>query len=94
MVCCAAENYYIKASKKSLFDSQFSVESNGFVLNFCKEHELAQQYQKANNTAKTQIYVFRGLRYKKVASKAEAFTGGVLLGAFKNFAKFTVEYLR
>ena len=30
-----------------------------------------------------QIYVFRGLRVKKVASKAEAFTGGVLLGAFK-----------
>ena len=40
------------------------------------------------------MYVFRGLRVKKVASKAEAFTGGVLLGAFKNFAKFTVKHLR
>ena len=39
------------------------------------------------------IYVFRGLSVKKVTSKAETFTG-VLLGAFKNFAKFTVKHLR
>ena len=31
------------------------------------------------------------LRIKKVALTAEAFTGGVLIGAFKSFAKFTKE---
>ena len=40
------------------------------------------------------MHVFRGLRVKKVASKAETFTGGVLIGVFKNFAKFTVKHLR
>ena len=35
----------------------------------------------------------KGLRIKKVALTAEAFTGGVLLGAFKNFPKFTVKHL-
>ena len=55
---------------------------------------MAYQYQKAKFAGRMQIYVFRGLRVKKVALKAEAFTGGVLLGAFKNFAKFTVEHLR
>ena len=66
-----------------MFDSKFSVELNGFVLNFHKKHEVAWQYQKGNNAGKTKIYVFRGLRVKKVALNAEAFTGGVLLGAFK-----------
>ena len=36
----------------------------------------------------------KGLRIKRVALKAEAFTGGVLPGAFKNFSKFTVKQLR
>ena len=48
----------------------------------------------AEFAGKPYIYVIRGLRVKKVASKAEAFTAGVLLGALKNFAKFTVEHLR
>ena len=55
------------------------------------------RYQKRNNAGKTYIYVFRGLRIKKAALTAltaETFTGGVLLGAFKNFAKFTIKHLR
>ena len=34
------------------------------------------------------------LRIKKVALTVEAFTGGVLLGVFKNFPNFTVKHLR
>ena len=34
------------------------------------------------------------LRIKEVALAAEALIGGVLLSAFRNFARFTVKHLR
>ena len=37
------------------------------------------------------IYVFRGLRVKRVELKLEVLTGGVLQSAFNNFAKFTIK---
>ena len=46
------------------------------------------------NAGKTQIYVFRGLRVKKVTLKSKALTGGVIHSVFNNFAKFTVKHLR
>ena len=40
-----------------------------------------------------ELYVFHGLRVKKVQLKLEALAGGVLQSAFKNFAKFAGKYL-
>ena len=48
---------------------------------------------KKSNAGRTCIYVFRGLRVKKVALKSEALTGGVLQGPFNNFKKLTVKHL-
>ena len=49
---------------------------------------------KKSNAGKRCIYVFRGLRVKKVALKSEALMGGVRQGPFNNFKKFTVKHLR
>ena len=39
------------------------------------------------------MYVFRGLKVKKVGLKSETLTGGVLQSAFNNFAKFSAKHL-
>ena len=74
----------LKRQEKSLFDSKFSVETNGFVsrnMNWLRNI-------KKSNAGKTYIYVFRGLRVKKVPLKSQALTGGVPQGAFNHGEQF------